>query len=300
MKHLTLVDADGLLYLAGAIGEKREYHAVYEDGDGEIVDVHKDSAAEVKEFSEEHPDLTLLERELIQIPGPLAFCLQVAKNKMLEMQSKYGELEVYVASKDATNFRFDISTIVKYKGNRASMKPYWIEEIRKYLIDNWNAIEITGKEVDDAIATRAFEASKPVITCSPDKDLNQIIGTHWNYSKSVEFEIDPDEAREFFWTQVLMGDTADNIKGCWKCGEGAATEYVAQWIADQLNDAEIWGLVVNIYADSMGLNKCPYAGMPAEAVAIENARLVWMQTESLKLWTPPGAPAEYMKGDLDD
>jgi hypothetical protein len=299
LSNLVLVDADGLLYLAGAIGEKREYHAVFEDEDGEVHDIHRDSAAEVKEFGIEHPDLTFVEKDLIVTPGPLEHCLQVVKTKLKEMQRKYGPLEVYVKG-DGTNFRDDVSTIVKYKGNRTAVKPYWLEEIRQYLIVNWNAIEISGKEADDAIATRAFEASKSYVVCSPDKDLNQIPGKHWNYSKNVEFEIDPDEAREFFWQQVLSGDTADNIKGCWKIGEGKATDLVAEWIGDQLSDEEIWPLVVEVYDISKAKPGCPYPDLAPDVVAVENARLVWMQTENLRLWTPPGVPAEYMKGDLDD
>ena len=58
--------------------------------------------------------------------------------------------------------------------------------------------------------------------------------------------------------------------------------------------------MVEVYEQTMGTPGCPYAGMPADTVALENARLVWMQTEPRRLWTPPGEPKVYMEGGLDD
>lgn len=297
---LVLVDADGLLYIAGAIGEKREYECVFETEDGSIYDAVFPYVADIKQHVEETGH-TLLEREQIVIPGPKTHSLQVAKLRMQEIRERYGDnMEVYLKG-DGTNFRDDIATLHTYKGNRSTIKPYWLPEIREYMILTWGAIPVNGKEADDQIATRAFEASKECIICSPDKDLDQIPGLHWNYSKQVEYDISPEEARVFFWTQVLAGDTADNIKGCWKIGSAGAEAMINTLIyEDGLDDESIWAIVVAEYDISMGLPGCPYAGMPAELVALENARLVWMQNESGRLWTPPGAKPEYLEATLDD
>lgn len=300
MNRLIFVDADGLPYIAGGTGCERRYTAVFEDDEGELSTIQVGSAAEVKEYGEEH-GLTLLDRELEIIPQPLSFALQICKQKLQEIKDRYkGDLQIYIKG-DGTNWRDDIATIHGYKANRLNVpKPPWNAEVYQYLREHWDAIEINGKEVDDHVATLAYEASKPYVVCSPDKDLDQVVGIHWNYSKNVEYEIAPDEAEFFFWQQVLSGDTADNIKGCWKVGDGRAVELVAEWMGDQLTDIEIWANIVQTYEDSMGLKGCPYTGMPAEVVALENARLVWMQTESLRLWTPPGEPKVYLEADLDD
>ena len=293
---LVLVDADGLLYIAGAIGETRYYDVTVEDSSGELKSFHKDSAADVKEWLAEHKDHTLVEKELVTIPGPLDHCLQVAKQKLKEIQKRYGkQLEVYVKG-DGTNWRDDIATVVPYKANRTAPKPYWLEDVRQYLIHTWGAIEISGKEADDQIATRAYEASKEYVVCSPDKDLDQIPGTHWNYKKSVEYEISSYEAQFFFWQQVLSGDPADNIKGCWKVGEGKAMAFIEER-ADLVggDEALLWQDIVETYEESKELPGCPYADRQAEEVALENARLVWMQTEHGRLWTPPGAALEYVE-----
>lgn len=303
MNRNVLVDADGLLYLAGAVGETREYSAVFEDADGNLHQDMFDSAQAVKDFLAENEGFILNDRELVTTPGPLEYCLQVAKGKMKEIVKRYpGNLEVYLkAPGEDTNWRYDIATLAPYKGNRTAPKPFWLEEIRNYLLDTWEGVGISGKEADDHIATRAFESSKPCVIVSPDKDLDQIPGLHWNYAKNVEYEIFPYEASFFFWQQVLSGDTADNIKGCWKIGAKKATELVEQWLSEEaLSPEEIWIRVVGVYEDSMGLKSCPYAGMPADLVALENARLVWMQTEAGRLWTPPGLPYEYLEATLDD
>jgi hypothetical protein len=297
LNKLILVDADGLLYLAGAMGEKREYEVIFYVGDVPYIK-YFDSVSDYKEFFKENPEARFSERELVVTPGPLENCLQIAKGKLKDIQNRYkGDLEVYVKG-DGTNFRNDLATIAGYKANRTALKPYYLEELRQYLINTWNAIEISGKEADDAIATRAYEASKPYVICSPDKDLDQIPGLHWNYAKNVEYDIHPDEARAFFWRQVLEGDSADNIKGCHKIGRVTAEKLVAGWLDDQLTDVEIWDQILCQYCWSTDKNACPYDN--AIDAAIENARLVWMQTENLRLWTPPGEPTEYMQGDLDD
>lgn len=303
MKRNILVDSDGLLYLAGSVGETTYYHAFFEADDGGIHQITRQTAEEIRVFDQEHEDLFLLERELVIQPGELSHCLQVVKAKLTEIKKRYkGDMYVYVKG-DGTNFRDEIATIAPYKGNRSARKPHYLPDIKQYLIDNWKAIEVSGKEVDDQIATVAYESSKPYVICSPDKDLDQIPGLHWNYSKSVEYEIDPLEAMFFFWQQVLSGDSADNIKGAWKIGPGKAEKFITEFMSEETElplEEHLWKRVVEVYEQTMGVNGCPYAGMPADTVALENARLVWMQTEARRLWTPPGTPKEYLGATLDD
>lgn len=295
-----LVDADGLPYIAGGSGCTRYYNIVYEDEKGNLGSGTLESAVAVKEFVEEK-EVTLLDRELVVEPGPLEFALQICKNKLLDIKRRYpkGNLQVYVKG-DGTNWRDDVATIAGYKANRTQEKPPWNAEVYQYLKDSWDAIEISGKEVDDHVATLAYETSKPYVICSPDKDLDQIPGTHWNYSKNVEYEISWEEARAFFWQQCLSGDAADNIKGCWKMGEKLSSAMVLGWIAEGYEEEEIWDRVVAMYEASLAMAGCSYTHLTAYEAALENARLVWMQAESGRLWTPPGQPYEYLEVTLDD
>ena len=296
-KILTLVDADSLLYLAGAIGEVRRYscvlyHPQYDEFifrpelDSNMIGMAIDAGWQIEE------------REVVQKAGPVEHCLQVAKMKMRTMQERYGDrMEVYI--KGEGNFREEVATLHPYKGNRAAEKPVNMPAVKQYLVDNWGAIEVHGKEADDMVATRAYEASIPYVVCSPDKDLDQIPGLHWNYRSNVEYNITKQEAEDLFWQQVLSGDSSDNIKGCWKIGLEGAAKLVESYREEGLSDAQIWDRIIEEYEFSMGKTGCPYAGMPPDIVALENARLVWMQTEHGKLWTPPGTEPEYLEDEYD-
>jgi len=114
-------------------------------------------------------------------------------------------------------------------------------------------------EADDLIAQRAKELGKDnYIVVSIDKDLKQIGGYYWSYykqkskdsygnlvlndygvaeteykQKAIDYITD-DEADRLFWTQMLMGDNSDNIKGLHRVGvktaEKILSESVVHWI----------------------------------------------------------------------
>jgi hypothetical protein len=58
---------------------------------------------------------------------------------------------------------------------------------------------------------------------------------------------------------------------------------------------EFWAAVVEQYRLSKERDGCPYAEQDAEAVAIETARLVYMQRRERELWTPPGTPEAWLE-----
>ena len=68
---------------------------------------------------------------------------------------------------------------------------------------------------------------EPSIICSVDKDLHQIAGLHYNWVKEEYREVSEHEALKYFYTQLLTGDSADNIKGVWKCGPVKAAAILA-------------------------------------------------------------------------
>ena len=64
-----------------------------------------------------------------------------------------------------------------------------------------------------------------LIMCSSDKDLKTIpcVLYDYHYSKRELMTITEEEARYNFFTQMLVGDTADNVKGIYRVGKvGAA------------------------------------------------------------------------------
>ena len=119
------------------------------------------------------------------------------------------------------NFRYVIYPA--YKANRTQERPRWLEDCKEHLVVKWGAEVTDGYEADDALAMDATASEEPVMICSIDKDLKQIPGSHWNWVKQELTVIEPNEGLYNFYWHCLVGDSADNIKGCTKVGPVKAT-----------------------------------------------------------------------------
>lgn len=143
------------------------------------------------------------------------------------------EFQVFLTG--AGNFRFDIATLAEYKGNRGGVeKPYHFRTVDEYLREQYRATEVTGIEADDmlGIVQRSHlelgegeEVDSSTVICSRDKDLLTVEGWHYSWKCGKQEEkplrwITPLEATRWFYTQMLTGDSTDNIIGCGKKEEG--------------------------------------------------------------------------------
>ena len=128
------------------------------------------------------------------------------------------------------NFRDDIATIQPYKGNRdRNHVPKYKKEIIEYMGDVWKAEFVQGMESDDAICIEQHKnTDKNTVIVSIDKDILQ--GMYgWNYNPmrdELKFTT-PTQANNFFFWQMMVGDSSDNIKGINKVGEKRASEVLA-------------------------------------------------------------------------
>ncbi len=170
-----------------------------------------------------------------------------------------------------TNFRYELATIAPYKGNRKdSVKPRHLSHARDYLIEEYGAVVSVDEEADDMIAKRATELGRGTVIASVDKDFLQVPVTFFNMGRREFTEVSEFDAHYNFYTQVLTGDRADNIKGLANIGpkkaeralEGATTE------------EELYARVYDMYdGDTDAL--------------LENARLLWLRRKEDQLWLPP-------------
>lgn len=129
---------------------------------------------------------------------------------------------VYLTSEDKSNFRHEIYP--EYKANRKSPKPLLYKELRAYLIADHKAEVIFGREADDAMADAQNEGT---VICSIDKDLDQVVGRHYDFVKDVAYEVDKERAVRFFYFQLLTGDRTDNIPGIEGIGAAKAEKVLA-------------------------------------------------------------------------
>lgn len=135
------------------------------------------------------------------------------------------------ASKDETAFRKKIYP--EYKMNRKAPRPIHYEALREYLLTNWNAKLVSCIEADDAIGIDATAYEGDCVIVSIDKDLKQIPGRHYNFVKEEFCTVTREQGIRFFYTQMLTGDTADNIKGIAGIGPKKAEKIISQGSNEQ-------------------------------------------------------------------
>ena len=127
------------------------------------------------------------------------------------------------------NFRKAIAKSRPYKGQRKE-KPEWYERlapvIEDQLITKWGFVRTqAGYEADDMVVTMctviAAGGGKP-ICCGNDKDLRQWAGEHFNVRTKLLDIISREQAMFNLYTQVIAGDSTDNIEGIPGWGPKAA------------------------------------------------------------------------------
>lgn len=134
-------------------------------------------------------------------------------------------LRVYLSDHD--NFRFKIAKTKPYKGNRETyVKPKFLQHCKNYLVEKYRAYYVHDAEADDGIASDMV--INGAIHVGVDKDLLQIPGKHFNYTKPDEGirEVSADEATINLYRQVLTGDTSDNIPGLPRVGAVTAEKVI--------------------------------------------------------------------------
>lgn len=141
-----------------------------------------------------------------------------------------------------TNFRYQIYP--EYKAQRIDMyRPRHLKYVRDYLL-SIGATLSEGCEADDLLGIEQCAGNGDTIIVSLDKDLLMIPGNHYSWeikgvsvrknkktgeeirtpwTKPAIFrEVDELAARRWFYTQLLTGDTADNIRGASGVGKVGA------------------------------------------------------------------------------
>lgn len=134
----------------------------------------------------------------------------------------------YIGTLSTKCFRYTINPL--YKANRKDKElPQYFDTIRKRLVDKWGFFEIKGFEADDLVVSfrEYFKEEYETIILSTDKDILMLPGRHYN-PKKVEFiNTSVEDAHYYFWSSMLVGDTADNIKGIPKIGPVKAKQLLS-------------------------------------------------------------------------
>jgi 5'-3' exonuclease len=115
------------------------------------------------------------------------------------------------------NFRKKITPV--YKANRKKQDlPPLLHDMHDYVKKQYNSVYGYGIETDDLVSAYWFTLSKDlgrenVMIVSIDKDYRQfpalIYNYHYNHREIID--ITPEEAMFNFYSQMIEGDTADNV-----------------------------------------------------------------------------------------
>jgi len=179
------------------------------------------------------------------------------------------EFRIFVSGGE--NFRNRINP--DYKANRdGKPRPVHLGALQERLLTFWKGELIVGMEADDALGiaqTANSEAEVASVICSIDKDLHQIPGQHYNFVKNEWTIVSPLEGTRFFYKQMLIGDTVDNIIGVPRIGKVKANK-----LLDPIdNEIEMCELVRDKYNDDERF--------------MMNARCLYILRRPEEEWNPP-------------
>lgn len=171
---------------------------------------------------------------------PLISAISRADELIYRILNRLAPEEYRVFLGGSENFRKTLHS--DYKANRTQPKPKHLDSVRNLLVEEWEAEVCAGYEADDAIGIAAREDT---VICSIDKDLRQIPGAHYNFVKDELTEVGKGEAIRNFYTQMLTGDSSDNVRGIDGIGPVRARR-----ILDGVSPEEMEAVVWNCYDDA--------------------------------------------------
>lgn len=147
------------------------------------------------------------------------------------------EVQVHLTPSGSTKCRrYDYPTAKPYQANRVGKaKPPLLGPLRAAIPTerwepHWSVHEWLDREADDGMMMHAVLLGNDGVVVSGDKDLRITPGPYWEIEEG-RLDIIPDRygwikpkelsssikvighGTKFFWAQMLMGDTADNIQG---------------------------------------------------------------------------------------
>lgn len=290
-KRVALVDGDELAYKVGHLCQET-FKVLRNNKD--LVDYYFDCKQDAIEWLEEDQGDYWEIIELVLPRDPITVKFQLSRIiHFIKERTKCKEVEVYLTSDDKNNFRYKLATLLPYKGNREEVRrPYYWAEIRAHLMDEYNGVIETDCEADDGLSKAQYAyRRKKVHSCivSQDKDLKMVPGAHFNIPKNELFDVTEEEAIKFFYKQLLVGDSTDNIYGIYRIGMTTADKMIES--LNTTDEVKLWKYCLEQYQKALDdpkiAEKMPNPKMPLRERVTEIARLLWMQEYPQQLWIPP-------------
>lgn len=199
--------------------------------------------------TKEHPDDTgfhTIENAILKFD-------EVFMSIINTIEETYDLDKVMVFAGAKGNFRKEISKT--YKANRLSRDiPPILNELQEYVKYQYESITGYGVETDDVVATYwknltdTFGTDQVVIV-SIDKDYKQLPCIMYNYHLKHQcyYVIDKKQAKRNFYTQMITGDTADNVNFCKGYGDKYCLNAFKGCLSDYSYIRVVFSLFKKIY-----------------------------------------------------
>lgn len=161
--------------------------------------------------------------------------------------------EVVFCNGSKNNFRNQISS--EYKANRTAKRPEILGALHNLVKFTYDAVWGDGVETDDVVATLwanevAENGIDSVIIMSLDKDYKQFPCWLYDYNYKTRglSKISELEAKNNFYSQMIVGDSADNIKVC----KGYGKVYASKLLRDAKNEYSMMNRTYRLYKQVYG------------------------------------------------
>jgi 5'-3' exonuclease len=200
---MILVDGDIIVYRVAFACQKTLYHVK------DITTFTGKTA--LNTFMKENG---LKEEELEYVTEIVTEPIEIVRhtlNAVLEnILTMLQDREAHTFLTGGTTFRHEIYPA--YKGGRG-VRPVLYQAVRDMLVQEWDAVICGGIEADDMLGKLQANDPENSIIATIDKDLDTIIGWHYNFVTQDKYFVSPDQAEVCFYTQMLTGDDSDNVCG---------------------------------------------------------------------------------------
>lgn len=305
-------DADALLYRNACAAQQIHYHLYYKGDDmGKVFRYKKDFVTYVKEQKEKDQKFYSVQPVEKLLDVGIAFSAIDKAIYYARKMTGAKKMEFFLTDENKSNFRYDLATILPYKGTRKQERPHYYHDCQKYLIDKWGAVIVMGEEADDAVCQAQLvhynqlmseSSSDYDVTCIAhiDKDINMVPGWHYHYTDAKTYWVSELEGLRFFYTQMLTGDKqVDNIPGLHHITKKMATAKIKKVIQTMTTAEEMYDYVYSIFdknkPDSLTVSKLEddevvpeiidYPG--TDKILLEIGNLLYMRKERGVSWSLP-------------
>ena len=251
-----LVDMDVLVYEIGFSSQKMEEGVVVPSSWDFVTDLLRKRIDVIcAEVDATHPPIGFLTNSKYI-------------NSLLNKRRRFaGEDEVEYVE----NFRVAAAKEKTYKGTRKAEKPYHYYNIINHMINSYHVVvNEGGLEADDMMCVYQYDKWKQgdfsTIICSRDKDVRQCPGNHYSWEIAKQPSIGPlfvqplgqlnlttryddkgkikdhkvfGTGQMFFYYQLLVGDTVDNIGGI----KGKGPAFAHNLLKDCTTEVELYNKV---------------------------------------------------------